>query len=135
MERKKNQEKKPTWRKITPGTLYPFPRDASRAVRGIGETIEATEEELGKYVNQFERVKPKDGRVDLQAQKDTAKENAETFRVVDAGSEKFNVVDEGDEPQNEEPLTADEANAMKEALDKEAIAAAEGEAAGGKKKK
>lgn len=134
MERKKKEEKKPTWRKITPGTLYPFPRNASRAVRGMGDTIEATEEELGKYIDQFEAVKAKDVKEDPQAVKEAAKENATTFKVVDDGSGKYNVIGEDDEPQNEEPLSVDEANAMKDALDKEAIADAEGEALGGRKR-
>lgn len=49
-------DQKPQWKKITSGTLYPFPHKRNRRVKP-SEVISATKEELGGFVNQFKLVR------------------------------------------------------------------------------
>lgn len=134
MERKKKEAPKTkTYRKLTPGTLYPTPLDTTKRARK-GDLIELTDEEFEKFQDQFEEVSTKDlnqlkHNPDVNATKtqELGKESAVKYNVlaIDGGNT-YNVVEEGsDEPLNEDgPLTFDEANAMKDALAAEAVAEA-----------
>lgn len=128
MERKKKEskqtkEKKPMWRKITPGTLYPIPRNTSRAARQ-GEPFEATEEELGKYADQFEEIDRAELMNTDEGKQQAIQDHESKYKLASAGGDKYNIMGEDDEeePINEKPMNIDEANAMKEALDREDIA-------------
>lgn len=147
MERKTSV--KPTWRKVTQGTLYPFP--SKRRVRvKYKEQIQATVEELGNSVKEFELVDPgtgthkttkhpmpgfvsPEGELKTQnkpsAQKGILEKEEEqeaspdvekeTYSVEPAGKGWFNVVSGSKKVMNNTKLREADATALKETLEEE----------------
>jgi hypothetical protein len=146
MERKKQVEKKSRWKKITRGTLYPFPSNRNRRVKQ-NEIIEATEEEIAKFRDQFELVpernvtkgpagrfvspkaaeKPvteKPARVRNKKLKDeppvkhlnVLTEDLEEYSIVPAGNDLYDVLSPAGKKMNEESLDLKKAGLLKESL-------------------
>ncbi len=136
LERKTNTSTKPSWRKITQGTLYPFPTQRNRRVK-FKETVQATPEELGNKINQFELVEPGSGeyKIDTDAfaiQKEEAPAadvvktptppvdssiDEEEYEVKHAGGGWYNVVSSTGKVMNSEKLRSTDAQDLKTALE------------------
>lgn len=117
---------KPQWKKITRGTLYPFPSKRNRRVKP-NEVIRATKEELGKYINHFELVKDGTGQYQMATSapkparapkppKPTVGED--TYTLVSAGEDLFNVISASGKVLNASPLDADSAEELRSKLEK-----------------
>lgn len=140
----KAADEKPQWKKITPGTLYPFPHKRNRRVKP-SELISATKEELGKFVNQFKLVKdgtgvyaPKTAAVksiakpkadkgsptetkttpSTKGEKKTADKNKGFSIQKNEATGGFNVVSSAGKVMNDEELIEESAKALLENLEK-----------------
>lgn len=140
---------KPLWKKITPGTLYPFPDKRNKRVKP-SEQIYATAAELGKFVKQFQlikdgtgiyRTKPAEtkpataGPAGTKAKPGTPKADKPVKSTKPAKSETtpketyslqknevtggFNVISPAGKVMNDEELIEESAAALKEKLEKD----------------
>lgn len=121
---------KPRWRKITRGTLYPFPNQRNRRVKP-NEVISATEAEIEKYRDQFELVSDGTGSLKVKTtdapkakkEKLAKKPEKESHELVPIGEGLYNVMSPAGKQMNEEGLKLEEAQALKVSLDKETVEA------------
>lgn len=155
MERKKTVEtkgpKKPRWRKITRGTLYPFPEQRNISVK-VGEIIEATEEEIEKYCDQFESVREFTGKHEMAKSSESKPGLNKRLTVTDTekpplkssiknkdlklassgpgkekytqeqiGENQFNILSAAGKVMNDTPLTSEEAKTLKDSLEHKTI--------------
>ena len=124
MERVTNKNKKPLWRKTTPGTLI---------LRGLStprikpkQEVYATKEELGRWCEtDFELVKGGKGKykIDKKEEESVEDESAEfensgeEFTVKHAGRGRYNVLSSTGKIMNETNLGKKEAKALKSVLE------------------
>lgn len=121
-------DKKPTWKKITPGKLYPFPKNRNRRVKPQ-EVIEATQEELAYVSNQFELVTDGTGKFKVKAKAadpadpDPGEKAPEkdVFTAESVGSGWFNVVSGAGKVMNEKKLRAEAAAELIATLEEEQV--------------
>ena len=133
--------RKPTWKKVTPGKLYPFTDKARRGERVAPDGfVQATAEELGKYVSDFELHKPgtgdyegteeiavetesevkAEGGAKSKAKKLKASATPETYSLKPVkDTDLFDVVSSAGKKMNEKPLDAESAEELKEILEEE----------------
>ena len=114
---------KPLWRKITPGTLYPFPAQRDRMVKPK-EVIRATQEELGKFVDEFELLEDGKGKNKVSKEPGSNQDNLSTvdkevYEIKSTRGGKFNVFSESGKKMNDKALTANEAEELKNSLEEE----------------
>jgi len=118
---KRGEKNKPLWKKITRGTLYPFPNQRNRRVKPQ-EQIRASEEELAHVIDQFELVEDGKGEFKVKGvKKEETVEipDGEEYGVVSAGRGWFNVVSQGGKVMNDKKLRAEEAKELKDSLEEE----------------
>lgn len=112
---------KPLWRKTTGGKLYPF--SGKMNVRlGQGDTIHATAEQLGRFLDQFELVN--DGTGEYKMQQPVAKvpvtpSKKETYQLKAAGKDWYNVVSSANKKMNSTKLNKEDAEKLKASLEEE----------------
>lgn len=134
---------KPIWRKTTQGTLYPFPKQRSRRVK-FKEEIQATVEELGNKINQFELVSPGSGEYKVERvyprptpkptptptpQREEAKQDEvqkdvpakETYIIKHVGGGWYNVESSVGKVMNNQKLRSSDAEALKGSLEDETV--------------
>lgn len=128
---------KPSWRKITEGTLYPFPTQRNRRVKHK-ETIQATAEELGNKINQFELVDPGAGEYKIETTSLPVKEEGssvtvepvkskehapdkETYTIQHVGGGWYNVVSSTGKVMNSDKLKSADAQSLRDSLEEETI--------------
>lgn len=116
----KQESIKPVWKKISRGTLYPFPKQRNVRVKPF-EKIQATEEEIAKYRDQFELVKDGTGDYKVKPTKAEPKPEPalpEEYKLVEVGENQFNVVSSSGKVMNgKKPLFEDEAQQLKDQLE------------------
>ena len=122
-------DQKPKWKKITRGTLYPFPNKRNKKVKPH-ETISATTEELGKYIDQFELVKEGTGKFKVSktssnSEKTSVSRKSPKFSLspvevesAKEGEKFFNILSPSGKIVNDKPLTEEEAEELKNSLEK-----------------
>lgn len=127
MERKKStpaESQKPKWKKITRGTLYPFPNRRNVRVKP-NEVIQATAEELAKVADHFELVKEGTGIYSTSTvekkPKKKGKVPTEVYELIPIGEGLYNVLSPGDKVMNESGLKREDAEALKKKLETESI--------------
>lgn len=110
---------KPVWKKITRGTLYPFPKQRGVRVEP-NKTIEATEEEIARFRDQFELVKDGTGIYRVKKDEPTPPPPGPEPEVYTLAPENgaFNVLSEAGKKMNETPLSLEEAEELKSSLEK-----------------
>lgn len=155
MERRKKTNtstavsEKPQWKKITPGTLYPFPSKRNRRVKP-SEIISATKDELGRFVHHFKLVKDgtgiyatksaaKPSKPDTAGKSATGTEEVKATKLTKGKTKAskvdtkpqdysvvkneetggFNVVSSAGKVMNDEELIEESAIALKEKLEKD----------------
>lgn len=140
MQRKSNKNKevatttgpqKPVWRKISRGTIYPFPKKLNKRVKPH-ETIQASEEEIAKFREHFELVT--DGTGEFKVKNSTpskklhhskkAPVQKEEHTLHPIGEGLWNVLSPSGKVMNdveEGGLKREEAEALKASLDKETV--------------
>lgn len=120
-------DKKPMWKKVTRGTLYPFPTQRNRRVKPH-ETIEATEEEIAKYRDEFVLVKDGTGKFKVSEKKQPKttrplakeKEPVETYSLEPIGDGLYNVLSPAGKAMNDKGLKRDDAEQLVKSLQSEA---------------
>jgi hypothetical protein len=115
---------KSSWRKTTLGALYPF-RDRSICVRQ-GEIVQATAEELGNKIDQFELVSGDaaafTGNAGSENVSVTITDNSldkKVFSLKEVEPDWYNVESASGEVMNNEKLSLADAEALKVALEEE----------------
>lgn len=126
MKRKDKNENKPLWRKITPGTLYPFPNQRGRRVKPK-ETIRASREELEHVIDNFELVENVTGEFKVKKKyltkesEDIGTPEKDEYSVESVGPGWFNVLSPEGKIMNDKKLRAEAAEELKESLEEETI--------------
>lgn len=125
--KKETQSKKPVWKKMTRGTLYPFPNQRNIKIEK-NETVEATQQELGRFINQFELIQDGTGEYKINTTKPVQSstfENVEkeTYRVEkmkDVEGGLYEVIASSGKVMADD-LTLKKAEALKAQLEKETV--------------
>lgn len=124
---KRANQDKPLWRKISQGTLYPFPTQRGRRVKPK-ETIRASYEELEHVIDQFELIDNVKG--EFKVPKKFLMAHTEEvggipakdeYSIESAGNGWFNVLSAERTVMNDKKLRAEEAQELKESLEEETI--------------
>lgn len=123
MQRKKQSC---TWRKITRGTLYPFPNKRNRRVKHK-EIIEATPEELGRFIHEFELVDgdySPEGQIDpvekaINDMEDSKVLTKDTYEVIHINAGWFNVISSAGKVMNDKKLRKEDADLLKSSLEEQ----------------
>lgn len=125
---------KPTWRKITQGGLYLQGKRNYKIKHK--EEIQATPEELGRFVNQFELIKPGTGEFEIDpadfkgpeptvlvpvkgAKRTAPAEEKEIYIIKHVGGGYHDVLSPTGKKMNEKSLKMDKALDFKQALEGE----------------
>lgn len=129
MERKSKKststtDQKPAWKKITSGKIYPFPHKRNTRVKP-NQVIRATEEELKHALQHFELVEDGTGiyKTSADAKKPASQKNKpkkeieEKARIETADGGGYNVIAAGGKVMNEEPLSLEDAEELKNSLE------------------
>lgn len=117
---------KPRWKKISRGTLYPFPNQRNRRVKP-NEVIDATEDEISKYRSDFELVRDGTGPYKIKSTapvpkpKYVAKVQKDVYNLIPIGEGLYNVESTGGKVMNDHPLKRDEAEALQKSFDAETV--------------
>lgn len=115
-------DQKPTWKKVTRGSLYPFPGKRSKRVKP-NETIQATEAELSHVKEHFQLVKDGTGVHRVKAIRPEEPEFISpvkgVYAVTPAGEGLYNIVSPGGKVMNEVGLSLEDAEDLKEELEEE----------------
>lgn len=125
---KRAEKNKPLWRKISPGTLYPFPNERGRRVKPK-ETIRASREEIEHVIDQFELIENVKGEFKVKKKflADSEEENIpgapakDSYSVESAGGGWYNVLSPEGTVMNDKKLRAEAAEELKESLEEETI--------------
>ncbi len=116
MERKK--DKRPLWKKISPGTLVLRALDRKRRIKPK-QLVHATPDQLGSHISEFELI---EGKVDMDKYKDqdtpsATKTKEEGYTVKSASRGWYDVLSPDGKKMNEKGLRAKDAKALKEELE------------------
>lgn len=120
---KRGEKDKPLYKKITPGTLYPFPNQRGRRIKP-GERIRASQEELEHVADQFELVENGKGKYKVKKSKKDIIEipEGEKYNVKSIGKGWFEVISQEGKVMNEKKLRAEDAESLKKSLEEETTA-------------
>jgi hypothetical protein len=119
------QDQKPVWKKVTRGTLYPFPRKPTKVKPN--DTLVASEEEIAKYRDHFELVQDGTGEYIVknvvQTKPDIAmlrrEAEKEEYKLIPIGQGLYNVESPSGKTMNDKGLKLEDAEALKVSLEDE----------------
>lgn len=117
---------KPRWKKITRGTIYPFPNQRNKRVKPF-EVISATEEEIVKFREHFELVQDGTGQFKTKNPAKTVTDTKrlatpvekESYKVIPVGEGLYGVESPAGKKINDDGLTKEAAEELKATLEKE----------------
>lgn len=116
----RSDKNKPSWKKITPGVLYPFPNQRGRRIKPQ-EQIRASQEEIAHVADHFELVENGKGEYKVKKEKKEIIETpeAEEYDIKSVGKGWYDVISPEGKLMNEKKLRADDAKELKASLEEE----------------